>query len=158
MSNSSRWTTPFATKHRVRDEHGGEPGCNIGGLNDGGFLTGSNAMQKALWPSSVIPPGFTIASPSIADAGGMIPVRSTSPTSQYPRCRSLPAAWSRQSQSALPRILQRFTPPSSPNGRTARRRGRSPHQAQADQASDVRPRKTRPPPGSTDRRHMIASH
>lgn len=46
-------------------------------------------MQKALRPSSVIPPGFTIVASSVADDGATILVRSTSPTSQCPKCRSV---------------------------------------------------------------------
>ncbi|RJG52585.1 ISL3 family transposase [Sphingobium terrigena] len=46
-------------------------------------------MQKALRPSSVIPPGFTIVASSIADDGATIFVRSTSPTSHCPKCRSV---------------------------------------------------------------------
>jgi hypothetical protein len=45
-------------------------------------------MQKALRPSSVISPGFTVVSSSIADDGATILVRRTSPTSQCPRCGS----------------------------------------------------------------------
>lgn len=43
-------------------------------------------MQKALRPSSVIPPGFTIVASSIADEGATILVRSTSPASRCPKC------------------------------------------------------------------------
>ncbi|MCP3733225.1 ISL3 family transposase [Sphingomonas sp. MG17] len=43
-------------------------------------------MQNALRPSSVIPAGFTIVASAVADDGATIVVRSTSPTSQCPRC------------------------------------------------------------------------
>ena len=43
-------------------------------------------MQKALRPSSVIPPGFTIAASSVADDVATVLVRSTSPTSRCPSC------------------------------------------------------------------------
>jgi transposase len=46
-------------------------------------------MQKQLRPSSVIPQGFTVVSSSVADDGATILVRSTSPTSQCPRCGSV---------------------------------------------------------------------
>lgn len=43
-------------------------------------------MQKALSPSSLIPPGFAVAGSSSADDGTTIIVRSTSPTSHCPSC------------------------------------------------------------------------
>jgi len=46
-------------------------------------------MHKALRPSSVIPPGFTIVSSSVADDGATILVRSISATSQCPSCGSV---------------------------------------------------------------------
>ncbi|WP_414714301.1 transposase family protein [Sphingobium sp.] len=46
-------------------------------------------MQKALRLSLVIPPGFTIVASSVADDGATILIRSSSPTSQCPKCRSV---------------------------------------------------------------------
>lgn len=46
-------------------------------------------MQRALRPSSVIPPGFTTVTSSVADDSATILVRSTSPTSQCPSCSSV---------------------------------------------------------------------
>ncbi len=43
-------------------------------------------MQKALRPSSIIPPGFTVEGSSMADDGTTISVRSTSTSSQCPSC------------------------------------------------------------------------
>lgn len=46
-------------------------------------------MKKALWPASVIPPGFTMVASSVDEDCVTILVRSTSPTSQCPRCGSV---------------------------------------------------------------------
>jgi hypothetical protein len=58
-------------------------------LDGGGFQLGANAMKEALRPASVLPPGFTIVTSSVDDDGVTILVRSTSPTSQCPRCGSV---------------------------------------------------------------------